>query len=590
MGAWHGSCCQSENEDEQLDEAMAHIFREDWPALALPPLATNRSSRELVRTPTPHHTPGHASTGRASTGRASSTCMAEEFSEDDPTESNVDIMFSEMPPLGALQDRSVIVDDFYDCYDTRSKRMHEMPMLPEVLHKRRPARSSSNRSGFSDTASLSALTPKTRARCEVEVTSRWGILVGKFLFQNVLALATLSSMFVTRIQRARGLKHSTVWRRVESRARRVVAKASVMAALVARESLDCQDSNWQTSGTLTELFTSEYTDTLMILAKAGGSLIASQPILAEAAAPCRVFGDLHGQLRDLLLLLSTFGFPKHAEEPEAMSYVFNGDFVDRGAHSLEVIGILLALKVVMPNRIWLVRGNHEDRAMNAKYGFRDECQDRLGKELGTKTYDLFQEAFDQLPVACLVSGSLLCVHGGVGDGRWDLNDLRAVRRPLGQQELESASLRWVQNILWSDPIEDDQDSCRGAGVPVFGVHDSPRKTSAVLFGWDVTKTFCARNGLGMVVRSHQSKMGGLGFDVMHDDMLVRVFSARDYEGHGNDGAVLLISPAEARGTEEGPKRLRLRPQVIVSANRELGENEQADTLKPANPRTARGGA
>lgn len=44
-----------------------------------------------------------------------------------------------------------------------------------------------------------------------------------------------------------------------------------------------------------------------------------------------------------------------------MSYVFNGDFVDRGAHSLEVIGLLLALKVSMPNRIWLVRGNHEDR-------------------------------------------------------------------------------------------------------------------------------------------------------------------------------------------------------------------------------------
>ena len=34
----------------------------------------------------------------------------------------------------------------------------------------------------------------------------------------------------------------------------------------------------------------------------------------------------------------------------------------------------------------------------------------------------------------MVAGKILCVHGGVGDGRWDLNDLRAVRRPLGQQE------------------------------------------------------------------------------------------------------------------------------------------------------------
>ena len=45
-----------------------------------------------------------------------------------------------------------------------------------------------------------------------------------------------------------------------------------------------------------------------------------------------------------------------------------------------------------------------------------------------------QTAFDQLPLACVVGGHILCVHGGVGDGRWDLNDLRAVRRPLGQPD------------------------------------------------------------------------------------------------------------------------------------------------------------
>ena len=64
-----------------------------------------------------------------------------------------------------------------------------------------------------------------------------------------------------------------------------------------------------------------------------------------------------------------------------------------------------------------------------------------------------RNAFDQLPLACLVGGQILCVHGGVGDGRWDLNDLRVVRRPLTGNELGSSKLRWVHNILWSDPIE-----------------------------------------------------------------------------------------------------------------------------------------
>ena len=35
-----------------------------------------------------------------------------------------------------------------------------------------------------------------------------------------------------------------------------------------------------------------------------------------------------------------------------------------------------------------------------------------------------------------VGGQILCVHGGLGDGRWDLNDLRRVRRPLGPSDLD----------------------------------------------------------------------------------------------------------------------------------------------------------
>ena len=58
----------------------------------------------------------------------------------------------------------------------------------------------------------------------------------------------------------------------------------------------------------------EYIDTLMILAKAGGKLLASQPVLAAAQVPCRIFGDLHGQLRDLLLLFAAFGFPGSKED------------------------------------------------------------------------------------------------------------------------------------------------------------------------------------------------------------------------------------------------------------------------------------
>ncbi|CAE8635799.1 unnamed protein product, partial [Polarella glacialis] len=163
--------------------------------------------------------------------------------------------------------------------------------------------------------------------------------------------------------------------------------------------------------------------------------------------------------------------------------------------------------------------------------------------------DLFEEAFDYLPFACLVEGHVLVLHGGIGKGDWDLNNLRNVRRPINDKALALPQNKWLLNILWSDPIEDDfelTDSEDGSQLAckVSGVHLSPRKDQAVVFGWDVTKTFCARNGLGMVVRSHQCKLEGLGFDVMHDGMLIRIFSARDYEGNGNDSAILSIRKSD----------------------------------------------
>ncbi|CAK9015631.1 unnamed protein product [Durusdinium trenchii] len=552
-------CCESADRGSYFgDEPVVPIFGDDFEALSMPPVVPSRSVHDLSPS-----TP---------TSRASKTPKIS------PRISHVEVCSEDGASSRMEKQDPVVMEAEFDFYDPLSKRAQVMPLVAEVQHHRPGARQhfSNNPADFGhqllappDFQPSEALTPKSRARNEVEVVTRWGVLSGKLIFSKVLTLTTMSSIFVVRAQQVRLEKNSRVWRRIEARARRAVSQAASLAARVVKERSDMYHGEWRCSegGALSELFTSEYVDTLMILAKASAKLLALQPVLAEANVPCRIFGDIHGQLRDLLLFFAAFGFPGSTEDSadDEMSYVFNGDFVDRGAHSLEVIGILLALKVSMPDRVWLVRGNHEDRTMNARYGFLEECELRLGNNFGRKTYDLLQNAFDQLPLACVVGGKILCVHGGVGDGRWDLNDLRALRRPLGQQELGCAKLRWVNNILWSDPIEDDREErSQEESGPVFGVHESPRNTTAVLFGWDVTKTFCARNGLAMVVRSHQSKKNGHGFDLMHDETLVRVFSARDYEGHCNDGAVLLVRPGEGSLGCERPSFMSVRAQVLGS--------------------------
>eukprot|EP00760_Papus_ankaliazontas_P034502 PhM_4_TR722/c0_g8_i1/m.47945/K15423/PPP4C; serine/threonine-protein phosphatase 4 catalytic subunit len=78
-------------------------------------------------------------------------------------------------------------------------------------------------------------------------------------------------------------------------------------------------------------------------------------------APVTLCGDLHGQFYDLLELFRQGG------EVPSTNYVFMGDFVDRGFNSVETFLLLVALKVRWPDRITLIRGNHESRQVTQVY-------------------------------------------------------------------------------------------------------------------------------------------------------------------------------------------------------------------------------
>ena len=89
-------------------------------------------------------------------------------------------------------------------------------------------------------------------------------------------------------------------------------------------------------------------------------------------SPVTICGDVHGQFEDVLELFRIGG-----EVPE-INYLFLGDYVDRGYRSVETFLYLLALKVKYPDRITLIRGNHETRQITQAYGFYDECIRKVG--------------------------------------------------------------------------------------------------------------------------------------------------------------------------------------------------------------------
>lgn len=154
--------------------------------------------------------------------------------------------------------------------------------------------------------------------------------------------------------------------------------------------------------------------------------------LEEIDAPCKVFGDIHGQFTDLLQFFIQYGAPSHRHgDVNCVNYCFCGDFVDRGAHSVETLMLLLCLKLRYAESVHLLRGNHEDDLVNKQYGFKDEVMARVApRHSAAQLYSAIQSVFNWLPLAAVIERKILCVHGGIGQTCHTLGQIRAIRRPV----------------------------------------------------------------------------------------------------------------------------------------------------------------
>eukprot|EP00457_Paulinella_chromatophora_P006909 gb/GEZN01006929.1/.p1 GENE.gb/GEZN01006929.1/~~gb/GEZN01006929.1/.p1 ORF type:complete len:480 (-),score=69.69 gb/GEZN01006929.1/:119-1558(-) len=246
-------------------------------------------------------------------------------------------------------------------------------------------------------------------------------------------------------------------------------------------------------------------------------LLSSLPPLLAIPVPKNskftVCGDTHGQFYDVLNIFKLNGVPA-PDNP----YLFNGDFVDRGSFSLEVILTFLVFKNLYPNHFHLTRGNHESLNMNSIYGFEGEVK----KKVDAKSFDLFTECFNWLPLGAVIGSSILVVHGGLfSEDGVKLSDIRKIDR--FRQPPDSGLMC---EMLWSDPQPETgrAPSKRGVGLS---------------FGPDVSERFLKDNGLKMLIRSHEVKEEG--YEVMHDGRVVTVFSAPNYcDSMGNKGAFVRL--------------------------------------------------
>ncbi|MBA0739912.1 hypothetical protein Gogos_013139 [Gossypium gossypioides] len=261
------------------------------------------------------------------------------------------------------------------------------------------------------------------------------------------------------------------------------------------------------------------------LCESAEKIFAAEPTVLQLKAPIKIFGDLHGQFGDLMRLFDEYGAPSTAGDIAYIDYLFLGDYVDRGQHSLETITLLLALKVEYPHNVHLIRGNHEAADINALFGFRIECIERMGERDGIWAWHRINRLFNWLPLAALIEKKIICMHGGIGRSINHVEQIENLQRPI---TMEAGSIV-LMDLLWSDPTENDS---------VEGLRPNARGPGLVTFGPDRVMEFCNNNDLQLIVRAHECVMDG--FERFAQGHLITLFSATNYCGTANNAGAILV--------------------------------------------------
>ena len=315
-----------------------------------------------------------------------------------------------------------------------------------------------------------------------------------------------------------------------------------------------------------------------------------------------VVGDLHGQFNDLMHIFRSHGLPCPSRP-----YLFNGVFGDRGDRGVEITLTLFALQQLYPASVFLNRGNHEEHSVHQIYGFQQECKAKYDHDM----YEAFNSTFAQLPIAHIVNKAILVVHGGI-DSKVTLDALRsaprseytpstlltafgggrggkpglihpAMRDKVAAMMAKEQLVHPIHAALWNDPIE------------YAGEGPNKARGTAMLFGPDIAREFLEREGLQLIIRSHDKMQ--FGFDWPYGDGvdLVTVFSASHYACSADNrgglvrvGAIGSKPPEGVRSAARPPSPRASRTRSAARADKKGRARGAADDDPPTPGRPGEG--
>jgi hypothetical protein len=238
------------------------------------------------------------------------------------------------------------------------------------------------------------------------------------------------------------------------------------------------------------------------------------PLVSEAI----IVGDIHGDLESLTYILKDSNFMEKAKGNEDVLLIFLGDYGDRGSYSPEVYYVVLKLKELFPERVILMRGNHEgpDDLLASPHDLPIQLNRKFG-EKGLEIYLKLRKLFNYLYTAVLIDKRYILLHGGAPSQASTIDDIAYAHEKHPRE-------RHLEEILWSDPWEG-----------IKGTYASPRGAGR-LFGENVTDRLLKMLGVKALIRGHEPSEEG--FKTNHSGKVLTIFSRRGPPYYNDYGAYL----------------------------------------------------
>ncbi|KAK0430188.1 Metallo-dependent phosphatase-like protein [Armillaria borealis] len=243
--------------------------------------------------------------------------------------------------------------------------------------------------------------------------------------------------------------------------------------------------------------------------------------VVHVSAPVTVVGDIHGQFYDLVEIFRIGGYAPNT------NYLFLGDYVDWGLFSVETISLLTCLKLRYPDRVQLIRGNHESRAVTQTYGFYAECLRKYGN---SHVWTYFTDMFDFLTLSVVIDDRIFCVHGGLSPSIHSIDQIKVYDR---FREIPHEGP--MADLVWSDPEPEKED---------FAISPRAVRGAGYTFGSSIVHRFLEINNMSHILRAHQLCMEG--YSSLFDKHLSTVWSAPNYcYRYGNSASILEVGSGES---------------------------------------------